>query len=69
MRPYQGSWLRPSSGEAEFPPEAEAMASHYMSCLELLKQCPERGNSAWYSHLCVIVGGESRFDYGPIALC
>jgi hypothetical protein len=35
--PCHGSRSRSSSGETKFPPEAEVVARHYMSCLELLK--------------------------------
>ena len=35
--PLPGSWLRLSSGEAEFSLEAEAVSSCRMSCLESLK--------------------------------
>jgi hypothetical protein len=71
----QGSWPRLSSGEAEFPPEAKAVSSRRMSCLELMKNSGRGGGtvificgraSSWMVKVDLTVVPSSFVDCGVI---
>jgi hypothetical protein len=43
MHPYQGSWLRPSSGEAEFLPETKVVFGRLQVLIEVVETVTEAG--------------------------
>jgi hypothetical protein len=62
--------LKPSSGEAEFFPEGEAVPRRlHVPSVVIREQWSEWGNNVRYLWTCVIVVGESRRDHGTIILC
>jgi hypothetical protein len=69
-------WGGVSSWDRGRPRARQSFLPRLRSCLvvvcpisKLLKTVTGAGNSARYSRTHVIMGGESRFDHGPIALC